>query len=108
MCKDVFVKLNVKNINEVKQLNINLGVHDYCNGKYLMCSGKYDKSGWTIIFKAKDYEDAEYIIENTPFSMRKSIIVKNNNEEVNRINMFKYNIEKNKAATSVATLNQVS
>ncbi|SFU60711.1 hypothetical protein SAMN04487886_10731 [Clostridium sp. DSM 8431] len=64
---DVFVKLNLKNIGEVRSLIVDKGgIYTNKNGRYLMCAGKYDKNGWTIVFKAKSYKEAEYIIDNTP------------------------------------------
>ena len=36
----------------------------------MICAGKYDKNGWTIVFKAKNYKEAEYIIDNTPFNKK--------------------------------------
>ena len=64
---DVFVKLNFKNIGEVRSLIVDKKdpFKGYNNGKYVICSGKYTKDGWTIVFKAKNYNEAEYIIENT-------------------------------------------
>ena len=78
MDNDVFVKLNLKSIGEVRSLIIdkeNKGT--YYTGKYLMCAGKYDRNdGWTIVFKAKNYKEAEYIIEHTPFNIKKKIELK--------------------------------
>lgn len=70
---DIFVKLNVKTMGEVRSLIIdkdNLIGND--GNKYLMCAGKYDRNGWTIVFKAKDYKEAEYIIEHTPLKAKQS------------------------------------
>ena len=78
MNNDVFVKLNLKSIGEVRSLIIdkeNNGA--YYTGKYLMCAGKYDrKDGWTIVFKAKNYKEAEYIIAHTPLNIKKKIELK--------------------------------
>lgn len=64
---DVFVKLNLKNMGEVRSLIVDKeGLGKYTKGKYMMCAGKYNKNGWTIVFKAKNYKEAEYIIEHTP------------------------------------------
>lgn len=60
--RGIFVKLNYKNIGE-----LNSFIYDMTNGtdkkdeKYVMCAGKYDKNGWTIVFKAKDIDEAEKI-----------------------------------------------
>lgn len=69
MNNDVFVKLNFKNIGEVRSLIVdkNDPFKGYNKGKYVFCSGKYNKDGWTIVFKAKNYNEAEHIIENTYF-----------------------------------------
>ena len=78
MNNDVFVKLNLKSIGEVRSLIIdkeNNGI--YNSGKYLMCAGKYDRAeGWTIVFKAKNYKEAEYIIDNTPVNINKKVELK--------------------------------
>lgn len=119
MGNDVFVKLNVKNIGEVRSLIVDKGgINNYYNEKYLMCAGKYDKNGWTIVFKAKNYEEAEYIIEHTPLNIKKQVSMKpkaieevNDKEEVLDISItkkFSYINQKNKAATVAATLNRVS
>lgn len=77
---DVFVKLNVKTIGEVRSLIIDKdGLNKSYDERYLMCAGKHTKEGWTIVFKAKNYKEAEYIIENTPlrhnsYSIRKSAL----------------------------------
>lgn len=69
---DVFVKLSLKNIGEVRSLIVDKnGFENHESGKYMMCAGKYDKDGWTIVFKAKDYKEAEYIIDHTPFNKEK-------------------------------------
>lgn len=76
---DVFVKLSLKNIGEVRSLIVDKkGFYNNQDGKYLMCAGKYDKNGWTIVFKAKNYKEAEYIIDNTPLNRRKEILMSNN------------------------------
>ena len=59
----IFVKLNYKNIGE-----LNSFIYDKTNGvdknrdKYVMCAGKYDKSGWTIVFQAKTISEAEELV----------------------------------------------
>ena len=60
--RGIFVKLNYKNIGE-----LNSFVYDITNGankrdKYVMCAGKYDKNGWTIVFKARNINEAEEIL----------------------------------------------
>lgn len=61
--RDIFVKVNYKNIGE-----LNSFVYDSMNGnlknneKYVMCAGKYNKEGWTIVFKAKSMTEAEELL----------------------------------------------
>lgn len=65
---EVFVKFNFKEIGESKSLIIDKEeLRGRDGGKYLMCAGKHDKDGWTIVFKANSYKEAEYIIKNNPF-----------------------------------------
>ena len=60
---EIFVKLNYKNIGE-----LNSFVYDRATGgnktndKYVMCAGKCDKDGWTIVFKAKTLSEAEELV----------------------------------------------
>lgn len=83
MNNDVFVKLNFKNIGEVRSLIIdkNDPFKGYNNGKYILCSGKYNKDGWTIVFKARNYNEAEHIIENTYFNKVQDTYCKNESKE---------------------------
>ncbi len=39
-----------------------------------MCAGKYDKNGWTLIFRAKTFEEAEELASLNPFADRRSKI----------------------------------
>lgn len=69
---EVFVKLSVKNLSEFRSHIVDKNeTENKESGKYIMCAGKYDKSGWTIVFKAKDYKEAEYIINHTKFNRGK-------------------------------------
>lgn len=73
---DVFVKLNLKSIGEIRSLIVDkVGKNSYYKDKYMMCAGKHDKNGWTIVFKAKNYKEAEYIIEKTKFSSAKNTVL---------------------------------
>lgn len=60
---EIFVKLNYKNIGELQSF-----IYDKTNGieksndRYVMCAGKYDKSGWTIVFKAKNINEAQELV----------------------------------------------
>lgn len=65
MKNDIFVKLNYKTIGELKSLIVDREHKDKEFEKYLMCTGKYDKNGWTFIFKANSIEEAEEIINNS-------------------------------------------
>ncbi|WP_024614111.1 hypothetical protein [Clostridium sp. Ade.TY] len=63
----VFVKLNYKNIGEVRSLIIDRQGNFGNSKKYLMCAGKCDKNGWTIVFKARDFKEAEEIVNSSTF-----------------------------------------
>lgn len=66
---DVFVKLSVKNLSEFRSHIVDKsGSESKESGKYIMCAGKYDKNGWTIVFKAKNFKEAEDIINRTQFN----------------------------------------
>lgn len=68
----VFVKLNCKSISESRSLIIDKqGSYNNKDNKYLMCAGKYDKNGWTIVFKVKDFKEAEEVVNNNPFMHNK-------------------------------------
>lgn len=64
---NIFVKLNYKSMTESRSLIIDRQGDFGDSKKYLMCAGKYDKNGWTIVFKARDYKEAEEIVNNNPF-----------------------------------------
>lgn len=61
--RGIFVKVNYKNIGE-----LNSFIYDIMNGinknkdKYVMCAGKYNKDGWTMVFKAKSIREAEELL----------------------------------------------
>ena len=61
--RGLFVKVNYKNIGE-----LNSFIYDSMNGKnknkdkYVMCAGKYNKDGWTMVFKAKNMREAEELL----------------------------------------------
>lgn len=62
--ESIFVKLNYKNIGELNSfIYNNTGVTDESYDKYVMCAGKYDKNGWTIVFKAKNIDEAQQLVE---------------------------------------------
>lgn len=90
MKNDIFVKLNYKTIGELKSLIVDREHKDKDYEKYLMCTGKYDKNGWTFIFKANSIEEAEEIINNSnKRNLHKNKIKKDEvlmrNKEVNEI-----------------------
>lgn len=66
-----FVKLNCKNIDNIRSLIIDRQGH-YMNNqeKYIMCAGKYDKNGWTLVFRARSFEEAEELANLNPFKCR--------------------------------------
>lgn len=61
--RGIFVKVNYKNIGQ-----LNSFIYDSMNGinknkdKYVMCAGKYNKDGWTMVFKAKNIREAEELL----------------------------------------------
>lgn len=63
MKNDIFVKLNFKTIGEIKSLIVDKGNAKAINDRYIMCAGKHNKDGWTIIFKTNSYSEAESIIQ---------------------------------------------
>lgn len=76
--KDVgnfFVKVNCKNVDSIRSLIIDRQ-DNYGNKqeKYIMCAGKYDKNGWTLVFRAKSFEEAEELANLNPFMNRKATI----------------------------------
>ena len=73
MNSDIFVKLNYKTIGEFKSLIVDRQHKEYDNNKYMICTGKYDKDGWTFIFKANSLKEAEEFINKN--SIKKSNII---------------------------------
>lgn len=76
--KDVgnfFVKVNCKNVDSIRSLIIDR--QDNCGSKqekYIMCAGKYDRNGWTLVFRARSFEEAEELANLNPFMNRKTRI----------------------------------
>ena len=70
-----FVKLNCKNIDNIKSLIIDRQ-EDYMNKeeKYIMCAWKYDKNGWTLVFRARSFKEAEELANINPFKYKKERI----------------------------------
>jgi hypothetical protein len=69
-----FVKLNCKSIDNIRSLIIDKqGNYIKQQEKYIMCAGKYDKNGWTLVFRAKSFKEAEALANLNPFLNRRSI-----------------------------------
>lgn len=70
-----FVKLNCKNIDNIKSLIVDRqGYYINQKEKYMMCAGKYDKNGWTLVFRARTFEEAEELASLNPFVHNKARI----------------------------------
>ena len=70
-----FVKLNCKNVDNIRSLIIDRQ-EKYMNQqeKYIMCAGKYDKNGWTLVFRTKSFKEAEELANLNPFIHKSKII----------------------------------
>lgn len=68
---EVFVKVNYKTIGELKSLIIDNEASYTDEKKYMICTGKYNKDGWTIIFKANSIEEAEALISKKYLNSKK-------------------------------------
>ena len=63
-----FVKVNCKNMDNIRSLIIDREVKSKGRqDKYIMCAGKYDKNGWTLVFRARTFEEAEELASLNPF-----------------------------------------
>ena len=73
--RSFFVKLNCKNIDNIRSLIIDRQ-ENYINQqeKYIMCAGKYEKHGWTLVFRARSFEEAEELANLNPFMHKKESI----------------------------------
>jgi len=82
-----FVKLNCKNVDNIRSLIIDRQ-ENYMNkqGRYMMCSGKYDKNGWTLVFRARSFEEAEELANLNPFMNKNERINKNKNKLPSELN----------------------
>ena len=84
--RGIFVKVNYKNIGE-----LNSFIYDSMNGinknkdKYVMCAGKYDKSGWTIVFQAKTISEAEELVSRN--KRKRNQIMQTQMAESNRVSL---------------------
>lgn len=80
--ENIFVKLNYKNIGELNTFiynNKELTEESY--NKYVMCAGKYDKNGWTIVFKAKNINEAQQLVERNSNKQNNNKILHSINDE---------------------------
>lgn len=67
-----FVKVNCRNMDNIRSLIIDREVKSKDKkDKYIMCAGKYDKNGWTLVFRAKSFEEAEELANLNPFIHKK-------------------------------------
>ena len=73
--RSFFVKLNCKNIDNIRILIIDRQEnHINQQEKYIMCTGKYDKNGWTLVFRARSFQEAEELANLNPFMHKKERI----------------------------------
>ncbi|GAB6168674.1 hypothetical protein JCM1393_11340 [Clostridium carnis] len=78
---DIFVKVNYKTIGELKSLIIDKELNLSKNEKYILCTGKYNKDGWTFIFKANSISEAEELINRNSFKnrmLKRASLIENN------------------------------
>jgi hypothetical protein len=70
-----FVKVNCKNVDSIRSLIIDRqGNYGNKQEKYIMCAGKYDRNGWTLVFRARSFEEAEELANLNPFINRSARI----------------------------------
>ncbi|WP_294373838.1 hypothetical protein [uncultured Clostridium sp.] len=70
-----FVKVNCKNVDNIRSLIIDRQVkYKGRQDKYIMCAGKYDRNGWTLVFRAKSFEEAEELANLNPFTIKRNRI----------------------------------
>lgn len=66
-----FVQLNCKNIDNIRSLIVNGQNKDIAKKeRYMMCAGKYDKNGWTLVFRARSFKEAKELASINPFSYK--------------------------------------
>ena len=71
--ENFFVKLNCKNIDNIRSMIIGRQEkHINQQEKYIMCAGKYDKNGWTLVFRARNFKEAEELANLNPFMYKKN------------------------------------
>ena len=67
MEENILIKLNFKDLKEFMSLienNKAMSVSKNMSNKNLLCAGKCDKDGWTVILKEKDYRQVKNILNN--------------------------------------------
>jgi hypothetical protein len=66
----LFVKINYKNLKKGSASGKNIGVNtaNSTTSKFLCCAGTLNKNGGTMIFRAQDMLEADYIAKNNPFT----------------------------------------
>lgn len=70
-----FVKVNCKNVDNIRSLIIDRqGNYVGKQEKYIMCAGKYDRNGWTLVFRARSFEEAEELANLNPFMNKRERI----------------------------------
>lgn len=70
-----FVKVNCKDVDSIRSLIIDRQTnHSKNDSKYIMCAGKYDRNGWTLVFRAKSFAEAEELASLNPFSQKRAVL----------------------------------
>lgn len=85
MNNDIFVKLNYKTMGEFKSLIIDKQHTDSENSKYMICTGKYTKDGWTFIFKANSIKEAEEFISKNSSKKRTEVSINTSRANISLI-----------------------
>ncbi|WP_139905994.1 hypothetical protein [Clostridium thermarum] len=65
----LFVKINYKNLKKetAREKNIAVNTVNSTAAKFLCCAGTLNKNGGTMIFRANDMFEADFIAKNNPF-----------------------------------------
>ncbi|OPJ63037.1 hypothetical protein [Clostridium oryzae] len=68
--QDIYVKINYKNSSRKKllkqELHTSKGNSNFT--KFLYCAGMLNKDGGTMVFRARNLEEADFIANNNPFT----------------------------------------
>jgi hypothetical protein len=70
---NLFIRINYKEDLNYAELVKDEELKNYADSsssKYLICRGVCNKNGGTIIFKAKDFKEAEEMLNNNPLTKR--------------------------------------